>query len=295
MWNNPMIMDPAGTDPSIMAPTMYLPGVLKVYHPDGWHHSFRLEARVNHVVIRGGSELYTFVVETDGHEPKKLKVSAGKLLETTRENPLIINFGPGMHMLRLQPGPDLGIDAMISDLDPEKNFGDHPYFEATFRSEPILTVMRENRSLIRFSPTGLPKSALIQKVVLRLFYDLPVPWDSVYMDTISAKGIYPVYGGGVLQQIVEPWEEHEVTWATQPKTITANQVYIHPFIKNANFIDVDVTKLFVPEQEIAAPNYGMMFKISPEQSFPGFRFTSSDYNVPEMRPVLTIHYSLPIR
>jgi hypothetical protein len=115
------------------------------------------------------------------------------------------------------------------------------------------------------------------------------------MDTINAKGIYPVYGGGVLQQIVEPWEENKVTWATQPKTITANQVYIHPFIKNANFIDVDVTRLFVPEQEIAAPNYGMMFKISPEQSFPGFRFTSSDYKVPEMRPVLTIHYSLPIR
>ena len=50
----------------------------------------------------------------------------------------------------LQPGPEAGKDAMISNLEPDKNFGEHKYFEATFLSEPVLTVMRSNRSLIWF-------------------------------------------------------------------------------------------------------------------------------------------------
>jgi len=57
---------------------------------------------------------------------------------------------------------------------------------------------------------------------------------------------------------------------------------------------VDVTRLFVPKEEIAAPNYGMLFKLAPEPYFPGFRFASSDFEEPRMRPVLTIYYTLPL-
>jgi hypothetical protein len=280
-------------DPMIMAPTLITDAHLTVHHPDGWRHEFYLEAKVNKVVIRGGAEFYKLIVEKEGFEPRHMEISARELMATTQENPLLIRVGPGMQVLRLQPGPENGIDAMISNLDPEKNFGDHPWFEATFISEPILTVMRENRSLIRFSPNGLPKSARIHKVTLTLFYDVPIPWDSIMpVDTF----IYDAYHwyGAVLQQIVEPWEEHGVTWGNQPKTIEANQVYITPFIKNANFIEVDVTRLFIPEQEIAAPNYGMLFKLSQSPQFPGFRFASSDYKEPSMRPLLKIFYTLPL-
>ena len=69
---------------------------------------------------------------------------------------------------------------MISNLDGDKNFGDYKYFETTFLSEPILTVMRSNRSLIEFDLDSLPKSAIIRKVILRLTYDLPIPFDSTY-------------------------------------------------------------------------------------------------------------------
>jgi len=40
-------------DPMIMAPVLYTDANLTVYHPDGWHHDFYLEPRVNEVVIRG--------------------------------------------------------------------------------------------------------------------------------------------------------------------------------------------------------------------------------------------------
>jgi len=286
--DNPLIMT------ANFAPSQFTNAILSVYHPDGWHYDFRLEARVNHVVIRGGGEYYKFIIEKEGYEPVKMEIHARKLLETTPEQPLLVKIGPGMHVLRLQPDPETGIDAMISNLEPDKNFGKHPYFEATYMSELPLTVMRENRSLIRFSPTGLPKSARIEKVILTLFYDKPIYWDTIikWDPAISTSDIR--WYGAVLQQIVEPWEEHEVTWEKQPETIEANQVYISPFGTNAKFLEVDVTPLFVPVQEIAAPNYGMLFKLAPEPNFRGFRFASSDFEKPEMRPVLTIYYTLPL-
>jgi len=216
-------------------------------------------------------------------------------MATTRDNPLVLKI-PGdsneWKVLVLQPGPNEGKDAMISNLEPDKNFGDHKYFEATFLSEPILTVMRSNRSLIWFDRNALPKSAIIKKVTLQLFYDIPVPFDTIYYLTNTDPSTGIACYGGVLQQIVEPWEEYKVTWNTQPETIEANQVFIRPFIRNVNFIIVDVTRLFVPLQEIAAPNYGMFFRLWPTERFPGFRFASSDYDVPSMRPKLTIYYTI---
>ena len=59
----------------------------------------------------------------------------------------------------------------------------------------------------------------------------------------------PFYGA-VLQQIIEPWDEHKVTWNTQPKSIEMNQVFVYPFIKNSNFIDVDVTSSVCKSQRL---------------------------------------------
>jgi hypothetical protein len=288
------VLDPG--NPLIMAPIQITTAKLTVYAPDGWHYAFKLEPTVNHLVIRGGYERYDFVLEKEGFLPQKLQFTAKELMAATRENPLIlkISWFSQYKKLILQPGPDKGKDAMITNLEPEKNFGDYKYFEATFLSEPVLTVMRSNRSLIYFSPDSLPKSAIIKKVMLRLSYDIPVPFDSIYiLNTDPSTGV--VWYGGVLQQIIEPWDEHKVTWNTQPKTVEANQVYIPPFIRNVNFIDVDVTRLFVnptATDQAVYPNYGMLFRLWPVDRFPGFRFASSDFSVPALRPMLTIYYSL---
>jgi hypothetical protein len=260
---------------------------------NGWHYTFQLQAAVNHLVIRGGSEIYYFVLEKEGYVPQKMQFGAKDLLATTKENPLVLKipWGEQLRMLVLQPGPEKGKDAMISNLDPEKNFGDHKYFEATFLTEPVLTVMRSNRSLIFFNLDSLPKSAFIKKVTLQLSYDLPIPFDSTYVtNTNPSTGV--IWYGGVLQQIIEPWEEYKVTWNTQPKTIETNQVFIPPFIRNVNFIEVDVTRLIFPVTANILPNYGMLFKLWPVDKFPGFRFASSDFPEPEMRPKLTIFYTL---
>ena len=284
-------------DPGILMPPITITTAkLTIYAPDGWHYTFKLAADVNHLIIRGGYDRYTFVLEKDGYLPQKLEFSAKEIMATTKENPLVLTipWSSRYYEIVLQPGPEKGKDAMVSNLNPDKNYGDYKYFEATYLSESVLTVMRSNRSLIRFNLDTLPKSAVIKKVILTLSYDLPIPFDSVYYTTNTGPGTGIIWYGAVLQQIVEPWEENKVTWNTQPKTIETNQVYISPFIRNSNMIVVDVTKLFMQSatSDVASyPNYGMLFKTWPVDRFPGFRFASSDYPDATMRPRLTVYYS----
>jgi hypothetical protein len=279
-------------NPLIMAPTQITDAKLTVFSEDGWSYTFYLKAEVNHIIIRGGSEFYKFLLEKEGYASQTLQFSARELMNTSKEQPLglKIPWGPQYNVLELQPGPEQGKDAMISNLEPDKNFGDHKYFEATFLSEPILTVMRSNRSLIAFSLDSLPKSALIKNVILRLSFDLPIPYDSAVVAPDPATGV-ALYGA-VLQQVIEPWDEHKVTWNNQPKTTEMNQVFFYPFIRNANFIDLDVTLLFVNPSASALPFYGMLFKEWPDNSWPGFRFASSDFPDPVLRPKLIIYYTV---
>ena len=141
----------------------------------------------------------------------------------------------------------------------------------------------------------LPKSAMIRKVVLKLSYETPLPWDSASVFIPKNDGTVEKMGG-VLQKIVEPWEEGKVTWNNQPKSVEFNQVYISPFIRNVNFIEVDVTRLYVPSattDNVEYPNYGMFFRLWPDEWVPGFRFASSDHPVEILRPQLTVYYTLP--
>jgi hypothetical protein len=148
--------------------------------------------------------------------------------------------------------------------------------------------MRSNRSLIFFNLAQLPKSAIIKNVTLQLSYEVPLPWPND--SAITATPGTDKWFGAVLQQIVEPWEEYGVTWDKQPRTTEVNQVFITPFNISANFINVDVTRLFI--NNINTPNHGMLFKHYPSEKFPGFRFASSDHKNSVLRPKLTIHYTL---
>jgi hypothetical protein len=280
-------------NPMIMAPIQITTAKLTISNNNGWLYSFNLIAAVNHLVIRGGSENYTFLLEKEGYPSQKMQFTAKQLTEATKENPLILKIPAGTgatKVLYLQPGPEQGKDAMISNLEPDKNFGTHKYFEATYISEPVLTVMRSNKSLIWFDLSQLPKPSVIKKVILKLSYDVPVPWDStIFLSNSGAT--YSTKPAGVLQQIIEPWEEDQVTWNKQPKTIELNQVFIPPFIRNVNFIEVDVTNLFVSVAANPLPNYGMLFKLNQNEKFKGFRFASSDFPLESLRPGLSVYYT----
>ncbi|MCB8994663.1 MAG: DNRLRE domain-containing protein [Bacteroidales bacterium] len=288
-------------NPLLMRPSMLVPADLYFSTPEGWFYNARIEAKVNKLELRY-SDFYDLVVYTEyssGTPEIPIHLSAKEVMASSENNPYVIKIGtPSYQTLVLQPGPEDGIDARITDLEPDKNFGDYKYLEAGFKTEPILTVMRTTESLISFNLGMLPKSARIESVNLSLYYqyDMPVD-DSIYYVNAAGDVWYP-WSGLVLQQIVEPWKEYGVTWNTKPKTIDFNQVNISPPIYNANYINIDVTRLFVqdPNTDMAHyPNYGMMLKFYPPEvpvAVPGILFASSDYEIKEMRPKLTIKYSL---
>ncbi len=266
--------------------------LLTVYSPDGWQNEFKLEAGVNKLEIRGCPEYYIFVCEKEGFPPRKLRFTPRELMNSSKENPIIIRLSK-TGVLKLKPGPRDGKDAMISDLDPFENFGHHPYFEATFLSEPVLTVMRTNRSLIQFNfnRDKLPANAQIRRVILTLYNVEPLPHRYEGGDNPSAS--VPQWYGAVLQRITEPWEEYKVTWDNQPKTTSTNQVYITPFTEDARYVNIDVTRLYTTGDQVDRPHHGMMLRHYPTELFPGFRFASSDFRDRRMHPELKIYYTIP--
>ncbi len=284
-------------NPWVMMPTRPTRARLTVFDRHGWHYTFKIRPEVNHIIIRGGSEEYLFVVEKEGYKTQRYLFKAEELRKTSPDNPLWLKipFGePPFRKLVLKPGPEKGQDAMISNLEPDRNFGDYKYFEATYLSEPQLAVMRSNRSLIRFDLNALPKSARIRKVILRLYFDRPIPWDStVFISDTSEATDGRTWYGAVLQRIISPWEEDSVTWDHPPKTTEKGQVFVPPFHCSRHYVNIDVTRLYLPGQdEISAARYGMFFRLWPEDRFPGFRFASSDYPDPKMWPELIIYYTL---
>ncbi len=272
-------------NPLIMAPTQITDANLIVSSHDGWMHQFHLERKVNKVLVKGGYEQYFFEVLKDGYSPSKFRFSAEELSKTSENNPLVLTIGEGpMEFVTIKPGPEKGMDAMISDLEPDKNFGTWPYFEASFLSESPLTVMRTNRSLIRFDMNAVPKGSRIDKVMLTLYFDKPLGWDSIYTDF--------AWFGAVFQKITAPWEENRVNWNNQPPVTEMNQVYVSPHPEmNTNVRTYDITSLYIPAKDSAMADYGFMFRLYPSPQFAGFRFASSDFPEPSMRPELKVFYS----
>jgi len=302
-------------DPSILSPSMFTDAILTVIVDSVWMHSFKLEPSINRITIRDGYKFYLLIIEKEGFIPKKLEVSRDELLKTSPANPLLIGLPvDDLHLLVLQPGPEKGKDAMISKSLPENNFGDFPFFEA-IAIEPWRSDIQNQltRSLIEWDLNQLPKSATIKKAIITLYYAEKYFVDTAWIEDsviylipsgTDLSGIWPyeIKEAAVLQRVISPWEEHEVTWMNQPETTTENQVFI-PMkyyiyeITCANCIYppisevIDVTKLLTDMK--SAGHNGMMLKLVKEEYKQWFRFASSDFKSSKLWPKLEIYYTLP--
>lgn len=279
-------------NPLYQRPSMIVPAYLSIITPNGEIMEYQLEARPTKIYLKEGYRSYHFRVENQDYPPLEIDVSAEKLRNSTQDNPVIFNLsGNEYKVLRLQPGPEDAKDAMITDLNPDENFGTYDYFECSFITEPVLTVMRTKWSLIDFDLSALPKSAVIKQVLLQLQFETPL-WDSLYESQLEDFMLWK--DSLVFRQIVEEWDEHTVTWNNQPATLKANQVVVPEYPQlSTNMRTYDVTSLFVPEQEISAPNYGFMFRHADKDFAPpgGMKFASGDHPEELMRPGLLVRYN----
>ena len=302
-------------DPTYVAPIKFTDAKLTVIVDSLWMHSFKLEPRVNRIIVRDGYRVYLLVVEKEGFIPRKLEVSRDELLKTSPDNPLLVGLPvDNLHLLVLQPGPEEGKDAMISRSLPEENFGDHPFFEATSISPVTSDIQHKlTRSLIEWNLNQLPKSATIRKAIMTLYYPEIYILDTVLIDSFimwtngltDLNDIPEKYPGALLQRIISPWEEYEVTWSKQPETTTENQVFIPMkyYIQDMTCVNcfappvsevIDVTKLLTDMK--SAGHNGMMLRLVNEEypQWLQFRFTSSDFKLPKLWPKLEIYYTLPL-
>jgi hypothetical protein len=268
----------------------FISAQMTVFTPDGKIMEYPLRAKVNKLLLKPGYNSYHVIVEKPGYPPFEMEIAAEELRNSTPNRPYLFFLGTNnINTLIIQPGPEAGKDAMITNLDQSVNFGDHKFFEASFLSEPVLTVMRTKRSLMHFNlDDKLPENARIESVMLELHL-MSLLWDSIY----QADELNTWDNRLVLRQIIQPWEENEVTWENQPETIPANEVFIQPQPHlSTNKRVYDVTTLFVPFAEVAAPNHGFML-MHPDGDNPapgGFRFGSSDHPKEYMRPRLVVKY-----
>jgi hypothetical protein len=273
-------------NPMIMAPTNLIAAKLEITAPDGWKYAFPLAPKVNELLLRSTPGNYTLVVRTETMEAK-FNFPMEVLQNTSPEKPLFLPLKDLSRVKEfvLKTAPDNCADALITNLNPYENFGSVKSFAAFFRPEPVLTVMRTTRSLMFVDVRRqLPKSATIVKVELVLT-TLAGP----YMSNADS-----VAYGGVLQQIIEPWDEDSVTWNNQPATTPANQVFI-PYQPHFStiFRTYNITRLFVPDEKVNFQNYGFMFKHSPEEFPGGIEFASSDHERSSYRPYFKVYYKLP--
>jgi hypothetical protein len=189
-------------------------------------------------------------------------------------------------ILTLQPGAKDGIDAYIENYQgdnyPNRNWGDYDAFAAvawTAKGDP-LTV----RCLLKFDLHKIRAKAKIKKATLSL-YAVSTPGIGTGHSTLSGPNDF------VLKKITSPWEEHKVTWNTQPSVTDKNEIILLATnSETQDFTDIDMTDLVQEMIEKPGGNYGLMISLMNENHYRRVIFGSSDNANSQKRPKLVIEF-----
>jgi PKD repeat protein len=184
---------------------------------------------------------------------------------------LVIKTVWSQDTLVLQPGPE-GKDAYINDYY-ETNFGDYPNNFAVAGS------YFTSRSLLEFDLSSIPPDAYLLAANLS-FYFANNPSNPHYHCGENAA---------FLQRVIEPWDEHEVTWLNQPGITEQNQVTL-PMSQNdtMDYTNIDVKTLFQDIISDSANSHGILFRLQVEEYNRKMMFASGDYEDSLLWPKLEI-------
>jgi gliding motility-associated-like protein len=144
--------------------------------------------------------------------------------------------------------------------------------------------MDTGRTMILFDFTTFPSQTKISKITL-----------SMYAYPYQAGPTYNGHAGKdnqvVLQRITEQWKPSITTWNTKPKTTEDNQVILSKNkTKYQDYIDIDVTSLFLPMVTNPTINFGIQMKLLNEIPTNVMIFCSTNYADNSKHPKITIYY-----
>lgn len=180
--------------------------------------------------------------------------------------------------LFLKPGSEEGKDVVLRSIYPTINEGDHFDFAAfawTLELEPFTV-----RSIIEFDLSEIPDSSVIYDAKLSLFYSEQTGGVGNSGDNASQ-----------LVKIIEEWDEHTVTWNTQP-AVTFEDPVLLPVSTSQfqDYHDIDVTDLITDLCNYPELYHGFELRLVNEQYYRAITFASSDQANPNRWPELEVIY-----
>ena len=184
--------------------------------------------------------------------------------------------------ITLQPGPENGKDTFVHGLYylTTTNYGDNPQFAAvawTFDGIPGTV-----RGLIDFERPQIRQGLTLKSATLTLF-----AWDSstCFGQHSGLTGSNACW----LQRVTSAWDEHTVTWDTQPETTTEHQTEIPSTDSLVPFnTTVDVTGLVLDILKNTGTSFGFMLRLQDENYYRRMNYASSDHPNKDMHPKLEL-------
>ncbi|PCJ77635.1 MAG: hypothetical protein COA57_16595, partial [Flavobacteriales bacterium] len=188
----------------------------------------------------------------------------------------------------LQPGPNVGKDALLHGLASEVNtnygsLNDYMGTAWTFAGTP-----GDGRSVLEFDLSFIPNGAVVVSASL-----------SLYANTDPPNGPHSTLNGSNacwLQRITTSWIEDSVTWNTQPITTTQNQVALaQSDSANQNYENIDVAQLVQDIIDESDSGYGFLLRLQTESYYRRMTFASSDHSDSTLWPKLKVCYTTTLQ
>ncbi|REJ81708.1 MAG: T9SS C-terminal target domain-containing protein [Bacteroidetes bacterium] len=180
-----------------------------------------------------------------------------------------------------------GVDALIGNAQAAGydtlNFGDSWEFDAlawTYSGQKS-----EGRSLIYWDFSEIPSNAIVNSADLTLYW-VPVGSNPGHSNQSGPND-------ASLYRITSPWNEHTVTWNTQPSIDTSMFVHVPASTSPQQDYTLDLTSIVQRMVNDPAGNHGLLFKLNNENYYRSLVFCSSDHPDPARHPRIDVCYTLP--
>lgn len=182
---------------------------------------------------------------------------------------------PVENCITIQPGPEDGMDARLHGYYPDQNFGDVNEFLSyywTFDGYPA-----PGYSIVKFDLSEIPENVIVTGAWLSLSH--------IVSPSAGQSGENECY----LRKVIEPWDEHTVTWNNMPEITTENEVFLEQSVTaDQNYSDIDITAFVDDWYSNPEQNYGMMLQIVDFILYRSMKFASSDCVIEDLRPSLRV-------
>ncbi|MCH2046518.1 MAG: DNRLRE domain-containing protein [Saprospiraceae bacterium] len=182
----------------------------------------------------------------------------------------------------LQPGPKDGKDAMVWRHGGDLNYGDLESITTyTWTNNSLLS---HKRAFIEFDLSMIPSDAVITDAKFSFYFN-PIDQYEGFEFHTGVNGLY-------LDRISSPWDEHTVTFNSQPTTTEVNRVSIPASTSQTqDYEGIDVTNLIIDMHNSSIGNNGFMIRMADEDyPYRSVIIASSDHPHQNLRPKLEVTY-----